>query len=223
MELLLDAGYCADVVIGETLARDISLPCPQGRQPGQSRRNDRYFPKDRFVYRPDQDCYICPAGAPLTPAGRYRGNDHLPAHVRYATTACAGCTLRGSCTRSANGRRFKRYAGDDAKDALRETMAHPPAQQIFRRRQAMVEPVFSALRQAQGLVRFRRRGQAGVRREFALHILAYNLSRAVVLDVPAPLARRLYALVRAYLRNACDRIVRPGDPRVGAAERLVPT
>ena len=47
----------------------------------------------------------------------------------------------------------------------------------------MVEPVFSALRQQQGLTRFRRRGLAGVKREFALHVLAYNVARAVSLSL----------------------------------------
>lgn len=47
----------------------------------------------------------------------------------------------------------------------------------------MVEPVFSALRQQQGLSRFRRRGLGGVKREFALHVLAYNMARAVALSL----------------------------------------
>lgn len=47
----------------------------------------------------------------------------------------------------------------------------------------MVEPVFSALRQQQELSRFRRRGLAGVKRELALHVLAYNLARAVALSL----------------------------------------
>ena len=34
-----------------------------------------------------------------------------------------------------------------------------------------------------GLSQFRRRGLAGVKREFALHALAYNLTRAVVLSL----------------------------------------
>ncbi|RCV87737.1 IS1182 family transposase, partial [Vreelandella rituensis] len=34
-----------------------------------------------------------------------------------------------------------------------------------------------------GLSRFRRRGLAGVKREFALHALAYNLARAVALSL----------------------------------------
>lgn len=62
-------------------------------------------------------------------------------------------------------------------------MTHPGAQAVFRQRKAWVEPVFSSLRQQQGLSRFRRRGLAGVKREFALHVLAYNLARAVALSL----------------------------------------
>ena len=77
------------------------------------------------------------------------------------------------------GRRIRRLEGDEAKEALREVMRQPQAQKEFAQRQAMVEPVFSHLRIIQGLTRFRRLGLAGVKREFALHVLAYNLSRAV--------------------------------------------
>ena len=45
----------------------------------------------------------------------------------------------------------------------------------------MVEPVFSHLRGRQRLYRFRRRGLAGVRVEFALHAMAYNVSRVLAL------------------------------------------
>ena len=70
-----------------------------------------------------------------------------------------------------------------ARLVLQEIMTHPGAQAVFRQRKAMVEPVFSALRQQQGLSRFRRRGLTGVKREFALHVLAYNLARAVALSL----------------------------------------
>ncbi|MDE9462749.1 transposase [Xenorhabdus bovienii] len=48
-------------------------------------------------------------------------------------------------------------------------------------RKSIVEPVFSALRGIQGLERFRRKGLSAVKREFTLHAMAYNLSRAVAL------------------------------------------
>ena len=57
----------------------------------------------------------------------------------------------------------------------------------------MVEPVFRVLQQRQGLTRFRRRGLAAVRREFALPVMAYNLGRRAVARGAIP------ALLRAIM------------------------
>jgi hypothetical protein len=67
--------------------------------------------------------------------------------------------------------------GQALKEALRQVMAQPRARQVFAQRKAMVEPVFSMLRERQGLNRFRRRRR--VRLEFRLHLTAYNLGRAL--------------------------------------------
>ena len=179
-ELLLDAGYFSDGVIETALAEDISLLCSEGREVGKPKHSQKYYPKSRFDYDDNDDCYYCPAGARLIPISRDRGNDSRPGYTLYGTDACAECAERDSCTRSRHGRRIKRYAGDAAKDALRQVMRQPRAQQRLRKRKAMVEPVFSTLRAIQGLNRFRRRGLAGVQTEFALHVLAYNLRRAVI-------------------------------------------
>lgn len=71
----------------------------------------------------------------------------------------------------AGGRRIKHYAVDAKKDALRAKMLLPEHRQRYRKRQAMVEPVFSQLRGRQGLHRFRRKGLQGVKVEFALHTM----------------------------------------------------
>jgi hypothetical protein len=60
-------------------------------------------------------------------------------------------------------------------------MQHRQARRIFSQRKVIVEPVSSSLRGQQRLDRFRRRGLRAVKREFALHVMAHNLSRAVVL------------------------------------------
>lgn len=208
-EVLLDAGYHCDAVIGETLARDISVLCPEGQArdgDSWSRRSHKKFPKSQFVYDPTSDTYRCPRGERLVPVGRYRRCATQPAYVEYATKACGECALRERCTRSSKGRRIKRYAGDEAKEALREVMSHPQARRRYVHRQAMVEPVFSVLRLKQGLTRFRRRGLAGAKLEFALHIMAYNLSRV------AAVAETLVCAARAglvWLYWAAQRFVRP--------------
>ena len=180
---LFDAGYFNQQVIDATEERGIELLCPEGRSQGKDwhKQSGKYYPKSHFQYDPEQDHYRCPQGEILTCQSRYKGNAASPAYRLYASEACGRYSHKDQCTRSAKGRRIKRYASDGAKDALRQKMQQPAAREHYVKRQGMVEPVFSHLRYQQGLNRFRRKGLAGVRVEFSLHALAYNLSRAVAL------------------------------------------
>ena len=172
-ELLLDAGYHCDAVIEAALTRDISLLCPEGKKPGKPRQGS-VFSKSQFRYVKEKDAYQCPAGQWLRP-----GPQGDKVYKMYRTSACKTCVIKDQCTRAKAGRRIRRVGGDEAKAALRQVMQDPKAQRRFAKRQGMVEPVFSQLKLVQGLTRFRRKGLAGVKREFALHVLAYNLSLAV--------------------------------------------
>lgn len=196
--VLFDAGYCSDAVIEASAERDIELLCPEGRSEGDSwtKTSSKYYPKSQFTYDREQDCYRCPQGQVLLPVGRYAGNHRYPAYTLYGTPACGQCAFRDQCTRSARGRRLRRYDADDAKDALRAKMQHTEVQQRYRQRQAMAEPVFSGLRERQGLRRFRRKGTKAVRLEFAVHALAYNLGRALAREA----FLRLHDGIRLALR-----------------------
>ncbi len=199
-ELSLDAGYFCHSIIDVTLSRDISLLCPEGKAPGQARQvKGGVFPKSQFRYVPLEDVYICPAGESLRPGPRQKKT-----YTMYRTPACTSCAMRDQCTTAKAGRRIRRLDGDDAKEALREVMQHPQAKKVFRQRQAMVEPVFSALKGLQRLTRFRRRGLAGITREFGLHVLAYNLGRAVAASycLLFMLYRVPRAFIQAFLRDA---------------------
>ncbi|WP_429270145.1 transposase [Paraburkholderia sp. EB58] len=65
--------------------------------------------------------------------------------------------------------------------------------------------MFSSLRSQQGLNRFRRRGLQAVKREFALHVLAHNLSRAVALS------RALFTLLYGFTRPPRGRAMFSGQ------------
>lgn len=204
---LFDAGFFATDIIQATAQRQIELLCPEGQSQGSSwnKHSDKQLPKSAFDYQAAADCYRCPAGHSLTPVARYNGKASAAAYTEYGTDACAGCALRERCTHSAQGRRIKRYPIDAQKDALRAKMAQAEARQRYVQRQAMVEPVFSALRDRQGLQRFRRKGLAAVRVEFALHAMAYNLSRAlarVLADIFSRLIKMLLTHGYAKLHTA---------------------
>lgn len=178
--LLLDAGYFNDTVITAAKERDIELLCPEGRSYGDNwnRQSSKGYLKNQFQYDPEQDCYHCPQGERLHYLRQYKGNDHTPGYRLYGCDACQQCPQKTACTRSAKGRCIKRYESDAEKEALREKMAQAEVRERYLKRQGMVEPVFGHLWYQQGLKRFHRKGLAGVRLEFSLHALAYNLSRA---------------------------------------------
>lgn len=60
---------------------------------------------------------------------------------------------------------------------VREKLRSAEGRQIYRRRQALVEPVFGTLKEQRGMRRFRRRGLAAVSTEWMLAVIAYNLTR----------------------------------------------
>jgi transposase len=195
-DVLLDAGYFNDAVIEVTLAHDISLLCPDGKWPQRPKDEQGLFHKRAFTYDESTNTYRCPAGQILTLRYSSAATPHSREHRQYATTACGDCRLRAKCTKTQEGRSVKRYPEDERREALRQVMQQRGARRVYCQRQAMVEPVFSHLRNQQGLDRFRRRGLQAVKREFALHVLAHNLSRAVALLVAA-----LFFLLSAALNT----------------------
>lgn len=171
--LMLDGGYFSDVVLTTALERDINLLCP-GQPERRKKRTRKKFAKYEFTYDTLNDQYICPAGEILKPGAK--GDKQ---YKTYRTPACKACLQRADCTTAHAGRRIRRQSGDELKEAQREVMSHPVAKETFKQRQHMVEPVFSCLQQVQLLKRFKRRGLIGVKLEFGIHSLAYNLKQAV--------------------------------------------
>ncbi len=178
-ELLLDAGYFDDGVITAALKQDIGLLCPEGKSPGTLKESTRYH-KSAFEYNEQSDTYRCPAGQIMVLIRTSPATKKTRAFNMYGTPECAHCPNRPQCTEMKQ-RRIKRHPEDEAREALRQVMQQPQVRKVFAQRKVMVEPVFSHLRGQQGLTRFRRRGLAAVTREFALHAIAYNLTRAVAL------------------------------------------
>lgn len=205
-ELLLDGGYPNEAVITTSLERDISLLCPESGKPGKPQKGKK-FHKSHFRYDQTNNVYICPANHKLTLLYKPKDTSRSKAAWVYGGAPCENCPLRGQCTTSTKtGRRIKRLAIDDAKDALREVMQHPAAKKVYKQRQAMVEPVFGYLRNVQGLNRFRRRGLACVKLEFSLHLLAYNLSRAVT-DIFSKILRVFWNILSALINNQFTKLL----------------
>lgn len=191
--MMFDAGYFNFAMLERSLEFELDLLCPSGKVGSgdweKKSRRGRIVKKD-FTYDAADDEYLCPEGRPLKfqKAGVEKGL----AYRLYRCLACTVCRRRSKCTDSKEGRTVKRYEQDELKEAMVEVMKQPRARQAYRKRQAMVEPVFSPLKGRQGLTRFRRFGINKVRLEFSLHCIAYNVGRLLLLE-------RYFALIGADL------------------------
>jgi hypothetical protein len=64
---------------------------------------------------------------------------------------------------------------------VREQLRTPEGRKIYRRRQAVVEPVFGILKAQRGMQQFRRRGLDAVATEWMIATIAYNIRRMLTL------------------------------------------
>lgn len=183
--LLLDAGYHSGALLREQANRGTNILCPEGKAKGhddyRKAGKGRQFPKSAFVYDEQADVYRCPWSQLLTPMRFTERDAQGREYRRYRTAACAQCPMAAQCFSGKKGRSIKRYADDEYKDAMSQVFTQPAARDHYRKRKAMVEPVFAELKERQGLRRFRRRGLVRVSVEFALHCIAYNFKRVIAL------------------------------------------
>ncbi|MGH9577531.1 MAG: transposase, partial [Terriglobales bacterium] len=66
---------------------------------------------------------------------------------------------------------------DPEHQRMREKLRSGPGRNLYRRRQAVVEPVIGILKEQRGMRRFRRRGLQAVATEWMLAAIAYNITR----------------------------------------------
>ena len=106
-----------------------------------SGRQKGIFPKEAFIYHPDMDIFICPAGERL----RRRHYNKKRKHYEYKASAetCARCELRKKCTRAKDGRSLKRHARQDELDIMLNEANSRSAKRDIKHRQDLAERSFA--------------------------------------------------------------------------------
>ena len=134
------------------------------------------FSKADFVYIAKDDAYQCPAGQRAI----YRMTTvekGLKLH-RYWSSACPRCPLKARCT-PGDYRRVTRWEHEAILETMQRRLDRQPQAMMLRRR--TIEHVFGTLKQWMGSTHFLMRGLKHVATEMSLHVLAYNLKRAIKL------------------------------------------
>ena len=155
---------------------------PYVPKPATSNSKSRgLYSKDDFIYDPQQDHYLCPAGQVLTYAydAVYpkKTSNQSVIKKHYTTSACKTCPVRSLCTTNKNGRILTRRVDEHLLDEMAQRLEENP--EVLHKRREMVEHPFGTLKFWYGYAHFLVKGLDKVKAEFSLMSLAYNIKRSI--------------------------------------------
>ncbi|WKW51494.1 IS1182 family transposase [Rhodomicrobium lacus] len=138
------------------------------------------FGKQDFVYKANEDVYLCPAGERLT--YRYTNEEDGKVLRSYWGSVCLACPLKEKCT-TGKERRIKRWEHEAVLEAAQARLDRRPNAMTERRSTA--EHPFGTIKFWMGSAHFLMKRLGNVRTEMSLHVLSYNMKRVMtILGVP---------------------------------------
>jgi transposase len=146
------------------------------------------FDKRDFVYIPEDDEYRCPAGERAIK--RFTTIERGMTLHKYWPSACPKCPIKARCT-TGDYRRIARWEHEQVLDAMQERLDRTP--EASRLRRQTVEHPFATLKAWMGSTHFLTKRLPRVSTEMSLHVLAYNLKRAMQIVGIVPLMQAMRA------------------------------
>jgi transposase len=172
LEAVADRGYFngEEIKACDDAGITVTLPKPMT----SSAKSAGRFGKQDFVYKPQEDVYVCPAGEKLT--YRFTAEEHGQKLRRYWTDACHTCPIKAQCT-TGRERRITRWEHEEVVEAVQERLDKNP--DAMRTRRETVEHPFGTLKMRMGATHFLCTTLPKVATEMALCVLTYNLTRVL--------------------------------------------
>ena len=172
LEVVADQGYYRSEELLACEADNIVPYVAKSDTAGKRAKGE--FPRSAFRYLPEDDEYECPAGERLI--YRFTRTENGKEIQRYWASACPRCPIRSWCTPS-DYRRVSRWEHEDVIEAAEARLKQHPEMMI--RRRATVEHPFGTLKAWMGSTHFLTKTLDRVSTEMGLHVLAYNMKRAI--------------------------------------------
>ena len=185
MTVLADRGYFSGDEIRQC-AGDITVLVPKPLT--SNSKADGRFDKRDFSYNAKRDEYRCPAGERAI--WRMTTIEHGSKFHRYWSSACPRCPIKSQCTPS-DYRRITRWDHEHVLDAMQRRLDRTPEASRLRRQTA--EHPFGTLKSWMGSTHFLTKTLPRVNTEMSLHVLAYNLKRAMNILGTRPLIAAIKA------------------------------
>ena len=186
LEVVADRGYFRGEELRACEQAGITtyLPKPQT----SSNMAKGQFGKRDFIYKPQDDEYECPAGERAI--YRFTRTESNKEIRRYWTSACPGCPIKAQCT-TGDYRRISRWEHEAVVERLEVRLDKEPERMRVRRQ--TVEHPFGTLKAWMGSTHFQTKTLKHVSTEMSLHVLAYNMKRAISILGVRPLIHAIQA------------------------------
>jgi transposase len=172
MTVLADRGYFDSEEILKC-AQDGITPLVPKPLTSNSKAEGRFDKRD-FVYDARRNEYRCPAGERAI--WRFSTVEAGLTVHKFWTSACPRCAIKSKCTPS-DYRRITRWEHEQVLETMQRRLDRTPGTSRLRRQ--TVEHPFGTLKAWMGSTHFLTKTLPKVRTEMSLHVLAYNLKRAL--------------------------------------------
>lgn len=184
LTVVADRGYYKGEEILACEQRGITTYLPKC----QTSNNQAHglFGKRDFHYITEDDEYRCPAGERLTKRKTVQDQGRI-VH-RYWSSACSRCSMKSSCTPGSN-RQVARWEHEAVLDEVQDRLDRNP--EVMRVRRQTVEHPFGTIKSWMGATHFLTKTLKHVGTEMSLHVLAYNLKRAMSILGVVPLIQAM--------------------------------
>jgi transposase len=186
LTVLADRGYFNGEEILECDQAGITALVPKPQT--SNNKAHGLFDKRDFHYIPADDEYQCPAGQRAI--WRFTTVENGMTLHKYWSSACPKCSIKAQCTTS-QYRRIARWEHERVLEAMQERLDRTP--EASRVRRQTVEHPFGTLKAWMGSTHFLTKTLPRVSTEMSLHVLAYNLKRAMQIIGILPLMQAMRA------------------------------
>jgi hypothetical protein len=160
--------------------------CARAQASNLKQQSQGQFDKRDFRYIPADDEYRCPAGQRAI--RRFETVEGGMTLYKYWSSACPKCPIKSQCT-SGEYLRIARWVHEHVLEAMQARLEQMP--QAARVRRQTVEHTFGTLKAWMGATHFLTKTLPRVSTEMSLHVLAYNLKRAMQIIGIVPLMQAM--------------------------------
>ena len=186
LDVVADRGYYSGQEILDCEQSQVTVFIPKSQTSGN--RAKGLFGKRDFKWIAVDNEYECPAGERLR--WRCYVKDREKTFSRYYSSKCPSCSIRKQCTTGKN-RRVNRWEHEEVLDRVQARLDNKPESMRIRRQ--TVEHPFGTIKIWMGWTHFQMRTLKHVSTEMSLHVLSYNLKRAINIMGIKPLIAAIQA------------------------------